>query len=377
MNKSYYIDRVHKQIIYTDQEFQHHGVEGQRWGVITRNVGVNYVPIGRGGGSKQSSNSRKTNEKMTAKQWLKYRYAQDFEYAGREDLSRRIHGSNNGENRKVNKWSEEGLDRSHILTEDAKKNQMFNRKFMTGVNVVGLGLNIGVSAAFGVSPNNIIIGAYHAGMLAARVYDNKLHKEGIAKDNDRRADLPVDKKTGFHLRTDNDEARVDLDRVNPGKRFLMGDANCPGCAIATELRQRGYDVRAKDFDGISATQSLLNGFKGGNRKVADIYKQDVGTTSYKLSKIGENPDCTTATMKFLSSQPEGSRGFLFMSYGRGGGHVTNYFIENGKAKIYEGQLGRRLGPSEYGPLLRSCYYTSFCRVDDLPINAEICKEVIE
>lgn len=32
--------------IIVNGEFQHHGIMGQRWGVITRNVGVNYIPIG-------------------------------------------------------------------------------------------------------------------------------------------------------------------------------------------------------------------------------------------------------------------------------------------------------------------------------------------
>ena len=43
---SYFIDRTHKRLVRVD-EFRHHGITGQRWGVITRNVGVNYIPIGR------------------------------------------------------------------------------------------------------------------------------------------------------------------------------------------------------------------------------------------------------------------------------------------------------------------------------------------
>lgn len=43
---SYFIDRTHKRLIRVD-EFQHHGIIGQRWGVITRNVGVNYIPINK------------------------------------------------------------------------------------------------------------------------------------------------------------------------------------------------------------------------------------------------------------------------------------------------------------------------------------------
>lgn len=378
----YAVDRKHKKII-TNTEFQHHGILGQKWGVITKNVGVNYIPIGDGKGktsSKKSTSSRKTNEQMTLKQRLKYLNVQTNRYDNQAtvDAYRKKNGSNNGENRKLTKYSEEGLDRAHILTEDAKKNQM-NMRILGNV---GTGASIAVNAAlmalYGVTPNGIMIGAMQAAVVATKICDAKLHKDGVKKDDARRENLPVDKKTGFHLRTDNDEAKIDLDRVNPGKRIFNGDYNCPGCAIATELRQRGYDVRAKDFDGIGATQSMLNGFKNtDNRKVKDIYKQDVGTTAYKLSKIGENPDCTTATMKALSKEPEGSRGFLFMQYGQGGGHVTNYFIEGGKPKIYEGQLGRKLGPAEYGPLLRSCYYTSFTRIDDLAINANICKEVVE
>lgn len=55
----YAVDRKHKKIIQND-EFQHHGITGQKWGVITRFVGVNYVPTGernRGGDSSSSKTS--------------------------------------------------------------------------------------------------------------------------------------------------------------------------------------------------------------------------------------------------------------------------------------------------------------------------------
>ena len=41
----YAIDRKHKKIIQNGS-FQHHGIMGQKWGTITRNVGVNYIPTG-------------------------------------------------------------------------------------------------------------------------------------------------------------------------------------------------------------------------------------------------------------------------------------------------------------------------------------------
>ena len=50
-----------------EQEFEHHGVEGQKWGVITRNVGVNYVPIGNSGASnKGGGNAPKGTNSFTA-----------------------------------------------------------------------------------------------------------------------------------------------------------------------------------------------------------------------------------------------------------------------------------------------------------------------
>ena len=41
-----------------DEEFQHHGVLGQRWGVITRNVGVNYIPVGQRTGTGSVSGAK-------------------------------------------------------------------------------------------------------------------------------------------------------------------------------------------------------------------------------------------------------------------------------------------------------------------------------
>ena len=52
----YFIDRTHKRLVRVD-EFQHHGIEGQRWGVITRNVGVNYIPKGRSMTTKEQLNA--------------------------------------------------------------------------------------------------------------------------------------------------------------------------------------------------------------------------------------------------------------------------------------------------------------------------------
>ena len=44
--------------IVTNGTFQHHGILGQKWGVITKNVGVNYIPIGGRGSSSDSTASR-------------------------------------------------------------------------------------------------------------------------------------------------------------------------------------------------------------------------------------------------------------------------------------------------------------------------------
>ena len=70
----YFIDRTHKRLIRVD-EFKHHGIEGQRWGVITRNVGVNYIPIGR----------RSVEKQMAVLGSLSKTMDNDFEYGVKID----------------------------------------------------------------------------------------------------------------------------------------------------------------------------------------------------------------------------------------------------------------------------------------------------
>lgn len=65
----YAIDRTHKKIIQNGS-FQHHGIQGQKWGVITRFVGVNYIPIGRRSVEKQIATINSLSKTMD----------NDFEY---------------------------------------------------------------------------------------------------------------------------------------------------------------------------------------------------------------------------------------------------------------------------------------------------------
>ena len=70
MQKQYYVDRIHKKILYLDEEFQHHGIEGQRWGVITRNVGVNYVPVGQSGHGNATSRKLSDDQKTVIRRYV-------------------------------------------------------------------------------------------------------------------------------------------------------------------------------------------------------------------------------------------------------------------------------------------------------------------
>lgn len=67
----YAIDRRHKKIIQND-EFQHHGVEGQKWGIITKFVGVNYIPTGERTSSSTNNQTKSNSSDSSSDPATKY-----------------------------------------------------------------------------------------------------------------------------------------------------------------------------------------------------------------------------------------------------------------------------------------------------------------
>ena len=396
LRDEYAIDRTHKAIVNND-EFQHHGIMGQRWGVITRNVGVNYIPIGRNSRSsnapsKQPTKSSPSNKLTVGDQALKLMMAR---YYLPFDVIRAATG-NYQKTRIPSPINEEGLHKDRLLTKAGYVKQkvqggLYDAFLAYAAARYGSGMindlkNARLAKEFGwdyiskeLTKSGIaggLITGFMGAFIGMKIYDTGNKYYQYTKDDKRRNTLEVDENTGLHLRNDKNSDVDDLTNVNPGYRKFTGDSNCPGCAVATELRARGYDVRAKDFSGIMLRNSITNAFEGKNN-LTTAHSDKIMSNSYYNAKIGKNYDCAKDTLKALSSQPNGSRGILMIEYGRAGGHVTTYRVENGKAKIYEGQLGKVLSSAEANRLLSSCYQTSYFRTDNLNPNFDVCKEVVK
>lgn len=180
--------------------------------------------------------------------------------------------------------------------------------------------------------------------------------------------------------------------------------NCMGCAIATILRTKGFDVEADstlaDYtdDQGGAIESLnmsktpfvssifgrdlahLNGSKDRNGEYLYDVNGSLTETGRKFRQSAwESEPVDSSTGKFVDqnhadrafyaavmgeSQPEGSYGVVRGSYNGGSGHILTYRIENGRPMCYDGQDSK---PYTFEEATRDFNWTSIktARLDDV------------
>ena len=319
VNKNYYIDRVHKRIIYTDQEFQHHGVEGQKWGIITRNVGVNYVPI------KERSNVER-NEVSQLMSQGKYDEAVGF-------------------------------------VRQAHHNSMMLNTYYLSSNRY---------------PLTQAYGAVRTGHL---LYDTYKASHNIKKDNERRDSTPVDPKTGFHLRTDNKSPEEDMKNIIPARtNTTKHDNNSVSTSLTFEMRLRGYDVRAKVFPSFIKGYDANMSKAFINPSTHRPYKTEMKSEDYKLATKGINTKCAEKTMTQMDKMPAGSRGILNIWFGGAlkTGTALNYEITNkGSFKFYDSNNVKVLTMDQVSKCLNKGFKTEIIRTDNAQFNLSAMKEAME
>ena len=137
-------------------------------------------------------------------------------------------------------------------------------------------------------------------------------------------DYEYDKIAGSHTLKDDATAHV----INPEGRLQ----NCQRCAVALEMRQRGYDVCASrgEHDELSMQCSIEQCFIGAE-------KAEFGT----FGGIVEE-DLTPQIRQQILDWGEGSRALISCEYTRYGvtrGHVYNLCVKNGEVFAADGQLG--------------------------------------
>jgi hypothetical protein len=197
--------------------------------------------------------------------------------------------------------------------------------------------------------------------------------------------------------------------VNPNYGELGTKMNCRRATAATEMRRRGFDVKATKT--ISATgqspTSILNAIdphanipttKGGllyriAREATDQAKDptNVGpVTTFMQSggmgktKVGdENFHLLTPAVKSkrvfdsLKTHPEGARGELGVKWSMGGAHSMYWEIMNGKPVIFDSQNATSFTQARFAKeLAGDVHEAGHTRLDNLPLNQPFLRKWI-
>lgn len=194
------------------------------------------------------------------------------------------------------------------------------------------------------------------------------------KYNNERNENPIDKKTGFHLKTKELTEKEDLKRVNPEYNDFNSNSksNCVLCTMTCEMRRRGYDVTANKAGVGYFDKELTRFFKDYKTEHITVRKKEDGNN---LFNTGGKKYAQRTIAQIEKSQPEGSRGNLSVVWGDvfgGGGHSMYYEIQNGKLKIYDGQTGKIYDDAE--KIFMQCSSVDIGRLDNLKFNTKGIKE---
>lgn len=149
--------------------------------------------------------------------------------------------------------------------------------------------------------------------------------------------------------------------------------NCPNCATAFDMVQRGYNVQSRPKANGSNVEDIESYFNGGklkhvgttqySREVFEAYKNYEATYDHKKNPWEQSPEHDAAyeklwkandkfaqeteksVMKELNSQKDGSWGIVVVGWRMDNNpsartdcyHALNYKKENGKVKFYDTQ----------------------------------------
>lgn len=190
----------------------------------------------------------------------------------------------------------------------------------------------------------------------------------------RKEKEPIDKNTGFHLKTNSTTADQDCKDTNPlyGSLITQNIHNCALCSITYDMRRRGYDVTAKpSYKGMYETD-IKKCYKGASWRYFNKGK-DESKDEYVKGVIDW----------FERSSKNGQRGNLcfWWDYNPvitkviGGAHSITYEVENGRLVLRDAQCGKIIkDPYKY---LKHTSHISFLRTDNREVRMDIVKEYCE
>ena len=155
----------------------------------------------------------------------------------------------------------------------------------------------------------------------------------------------------------------DMAACNP--KYLKGGVyknNCISCALAYDMRRRGYDVESSPIDTTSATNGSLPVQLG-------FYKGE------KLETFEVPSNLNTAIKQFTKNvvrYGDGSRGILRIRWKNGDGHAVVWEVNDGSVIVRDPQNNTIIDLSEYMRRAKTFYYF---RTDNLEPTEKVTRFV--
>ena len=155
----------------------------------------------------------------------------------------------------------------------------------------------------------------------------------------------------------------DMAACNP--KYLKGGvykSNCISCALAYDMRRRGYDVESSPIDTTSATNGSLPVQLG-------FYKGE----KLETYEVPNDPDVAVKQFtKNIVSYGDGSRGMLRIRWKNGDGHAVVWEVNDGSVIVRDPQNNTIIDLSEYMRRAKTFYYF---RTDNLEPTKKVTRFV--
>ena len=162
-----------------------------------------------------------------------------------------------------------------------------------------------------------------------------------------------------------DIASPDADMTACNLKYSKGGVyknNCISCALAYDLRRRGYDVEAMPIDTTSATNGSLpvqlGFYKGEKLETFEVPKDpDVAVKQFsnRILKYGDD-----------------SRGMLRIRWENGDGHAVVWEVDDGSVVVRDPQNNTIVDLSDYVRRAKTFYYF---RTDNLDPTEKVTRFV--
>ena len=155
----------------------------------------------------------------------------------------------------------------------------------------------------------------------------------------------------------------DMAACNP--KYLKGGVyknNCISCALAYDMRRRGYDVESVPIDTTSVTNGSLPVQLG-------FYKGE----KLETYEVPNDPDVAVKQFtKNIVSYGDGSRGMLRIRWKNGDGHAVVWEVNGGSVIVRDPQNNTIIDLSEYMRRAKTFYYF---RTDNLEPTEKVTRFV--